>query len=219
MQIIQKFRIPLFFVLAVFSYGGVVNLGLTGVTFAIPFLIGLIYCSHLIKGGFRMATVLLFLLVLFPLYGLKKSNSSVFFPANGRQIELVKPACVYFIKEKGHPASLTPAYSNPSCPDDSISFVSRVERLNPGMKTIIKSTSVVTEDFGASLAIEFENPYGVVSYRPEVDETLFRFSDNGQPVTLSSLQRPWFQYPSLLMMWPSLPLWPFLIFDSYTLKS
>ncbi|MDP9195353.1 MAG: hypothetical protein M3O22_01070 [Pseudomonadota bacterium] len=216
-SILSHLRRPvLFAVAALFSYAGVVNLGWSGFLCAIPFIIALIWMARKWGKPYGMITLILFLAVFLPLYFLKISGSSVYFPANGKTVMTAGEACLYKLEQKDSPQSGPRTTLQKLAPDGACSHygdpaglqvVAAAEKVPAGTRYTIARTDVSSPDFAEQYNLYLETPLGEApwstpwthSFSPQLT-----FED-GKPVTEADLRRKIFYYPSFLMLWPVSP--------------
>ncbi|HOZ66479.1 MAG TPA: hypothetical protein PLH13_03485 [Burkholderiaceae bacterium] len=201
------------FICAIFTFGGAVNMGLTDFLFATPFMV--LWLAIAIKAGLKIFinSCLIFLILILPFYILKINGSSIYFPANGREIMLIEDAC--FSKRTN--------VSNPQYDANIFArkFASKFDCLGEGQswranekskfvakgaKFKIEKTEVSYGDFAENYSVIAHDIDGKLYVRTFFsDHELFAFAD-GSPLTSSDLRQPFFYYSSLLMYVALFPL-------------
>lgn len=208
-------------VCAIFTFGGAVNLGMSGFTFACPFMVLAAFLAH--QGGKQYIIFsIVILLAILPFYILKKMNSPIFYPAVGREIILNLDACFITYQNK-----YTPPYKNyilvsrleneQRCREEYKAFGDALSSYPVPKGNIYKITKTPTEgmdlgsvlniyadDNGTEIFIPPEN-YDLINTPTEIKDPIFVYTD-ATLITKKSLQNPIFYYASSLMNWPFVPM-------------
>lgn len=208
-------RVIILGVLYAFSYAGTVNLGWSGIFWAIPFILILGVCCTKWEHTFRIITLSL-ILTLIPLYILKKLQSDIFFPANGMEITLNQDACLNIYAASQYSESFAliwPLKEKTDClTDNSMPDVKEKKILINGTKFTIQKTLVTHGDFGEDYGVLLPYNSTPITYQPPATHsatglfaTIFNL-ENGKILIDDELRQPFFYYPSQLMNWPIFPL-------------
>jgi hypothetical protein len=208
-------KILLIFTCFIFSYGGVVNLGWSGFIMALPFMYVWYIWARKWGQPYTIATIILALLLV-PLYVAKKRNADIFYPAIGKEIVLIKDACYYQLRSDSPDSETSISVSDSPAPSDCLKEESMGYRKKPrivraGTKHKITRIDVSHSEFEESYVIRALDSEGLL-YISSYDyastnsrNALYKYVD-GSPISEDSLRQPFFYYPSLLMLWPAIPI-------------
>jgi len=189
----------LFFILcAIYAFGGIVNVGFSDSIFAIPFIAALLWASFRWKGWFAVISCIFIVGICTPLYFLKKFESSLFYPANGKVIVLDRDAHIFCnSKPDTHPQncqlSILCRYidNHNQCLEKTISKGARFNvldtyRIDIGAPNPLYNLLLLGNDIRTEMLVS-------------IDQTPpFTFTD-GIPVTIETITHPLFDAISNLM--------------------
>lgn len=202
---------------ALFTFGGAVNLGWSGFTMAIPLMALWAILSY--KAG-KMAifvSIVIFMMIV-PFYILKKIGHPVFFPATGKTIILNSNACFDTYAYPDGDFTLVQQLANgknnkEDCLNNkkSMPAITTSEIVPKGTSFIIKKTAVSHADMGEQYVVyagySDKNTLTDI-YLEGISFPLFSYKD-GTPLSPETLRQTYFYTPSLLMLWPLLPVYLF----------
>lgn len=200
----KSLRPWLFAVAWVFVYGGAVNLGFSDFFMALPFALFVIYAAAKWGRQYVFFTVLLVMVVV-PLYYLKKTHSSVFYPAVGQMFTVSEDVCLVLHKssysgsEFVSVSSITP---DRSCGSDKDSDAVRWVTLKAQTPLQIRQIKVSHADMGESYVIHTDSELGDVAFYGS-EYTVW---PDGRRIEQRELRRAIFYIPSILMYWPTGPI-------------
>lgn len=202
-------------VCAIFTYGGAVNLGWSGFTMAVPFMALWFLIARKSNKPLMIASAIIFMMIL-GFYGLKKTNNDIFYPANGMTITLNKDSCFNsyarkYEDNKSNYILISEFKNTDDCLNShqSMPDVIKSKLVPAGTSYIISRTEVSHADMGEQFVAYATDTDGEVYIS---DPSLFN-KDASTVLDISDLRRPYFYYPSVLMMWP---LFPILIFSVFS---
>jgi|GEM_PF-6454139 len=198
----------LIFTCALFTFGGAVNMGFSGFAMAVPFMILWGITAYKAGQNIIIISLLIFAMIL-PFYMLRKNESTIYFPANGKEIVLNQDACFNVFTNQYDPpyedyVSVSSLVNEEDCLNtkNHMSGIKKSKIVSKGTKFRIEKTTVSHADMGEHFLAIIKDTDGVVSIH---DRRLFNFTD-GNPLTENSLKNLYLYYPSLLMYGPILPL-------------
>lgn len=188
-----------FIICCVFIYAGVVNLGVTGVFWGLPFLFAaFIVVKKLEDLVGRIFNV--FLVICFALYVLKHLQTKVFFPLLGEEIIAKDELCLI----KRYENLYLKFVSNNECYGISITELDGDFYIKKGSSLRITMIGVESQDIGSDyyFMAETSNVRFRYSFSPE---SAF-YKKNGEVLKKHDLVRGMFYWPSYLMFYPALPM-------------
>lgn len=188
---------------AIFTFGGAVNMGWSGFAMAVPFMVGWAYLAWL-SGRTAIITSLCLFVAIIPFYILRLNESSLFFPANGKEIVLNENRCFTIYPNN---IIITDIKNEVDCLKEKnvIPAIQKSKIVPKGTRYVIERTEVSHVEMGESynVIISDKDGDGIITV---FSSTMFDYVD-GKPVTQDSLINPYFYYPSLLMAWPLIPIY------------
>ncbi|UXR65200.1 hypothetical protein EZJ49_02920 [Bdellovibrio bacteriovorus] len=195
---------PWVFALAgLFVYGGTVNLGFSDIFLALPFVLFVIYAALKWGRKYLLCAVLL-LVVLAPLYYLKKQHSAIFFPATGKHFTVSEDVCLILHRSNysGDFVVVTSITADRPCGHDPGSEAVRWVTLKARTPLQVREVSVSHADMGESYVIHTDSELGDVAFYGNQ----FIVWPDGRKIEQHELRRAIFYTPSLLMYWPTGPI-------------
>ena len=195
---------------ALFTFGGAVNLGYSGYVMATPFMalwLWLIYKSSRIAVLISLA---LFIAII-PFYFLKKTDNPLFFPANGMSVVLRQDTCIHFFNGYIQTEPITGTGSTDGCLNtkNNIPDILQSKIIPKGTRYTITHTEVSNADMGETYIPHIQNNDGDGDIT--VTDTRLLLHEDGSDFDITDMRRPVFYYPSMLMMWPALPFYFFVL--------